>query len=78
MIQPGKWYRRGDGTAEEVGGPVPAHPGWVWTIQGNWYRASDGRYITCWKASADHEPLKIEQKPMDEPTWRDLGAEVTT
>jgi hypothetical protein len=38
-------------------------PDRVWTIGGNHYRASDGRYI-------------FVDAPMIEPTWRDLVAEV--
>lgn len=45
-LEIGKDYRDGWGVTSTVGGVVTMHPDWVWTIQGNWYRQSDGRKIS--------------------------------
>jgi len=45
MLEIGKKYTDGWGSIHEVGGVTKANPDWVWTIQGNWYRQSDGRRI---------------------------------
>lgn len=46
MIEIGKSYTDGWGKSHQVGGLTAVNPDWVWTVQGNWYRKSDGRYIS--------------------------------
>ena len=44
-LEVGKKYTDGWGVTQTIGGVVKDHPEWVWSIQGNWYRESDGRKI---------------------------------
>lgn len=44
-LETGKKYKDGWGAEQTVGGVTAVNPDWVWTIQGNWYRQSDGRYV---------------------------------
>lgn len=45
MLEIGKTYTDGWGVSHTVGGITKVNPDWVWTIQGNWYRKSDGRRV---------------------------------
>lgn len=67
-LEIGKRYRKGNGMVEEVAGITREYPDWVWTIQGNWYRQSDGRAISYGPMSG-HVPWAMA-------TSRDLIEEV--
>lgn len=60
----GKKYRDGWGTVFEIGGPTRDYPLWVWSIQGTWFRKSDGRKIQ-YDGKRGHYPI-------DRPTHWDL------
>jgi len=45
MLEIGKQYKDGWGVVQTIGGITKVNPDWVWTIQGEWYRQSDGRKI---------------------------------
>ncbi len=45
MLEIGKKYKDGWGAEQEVAGLTKVNPDWIWTIQGNWYRQSDGRCV---------------------------------
>ena len=45
MLVIGEKYKDGWGVESTVGGIVKNHPEWVWTVQGNWYRQFDGRWV---------------------------------
>lgn len=64
MLEIGKRYKTGWGKIEEVAGPTKSNPEWVWTLQGNWFRQSDGRAIR-YDQVRGHEPV-------DHPSNRDL------
>ena len=83
-LEIGKRYRTPRGIIEEIGGFTRKYKEWVWTIQGNWYRQSDGRYITYRKLQGDcmNAERKLEEmwihEPADEPTGLDLIKEVSS
>lgn len=72
----GHRYRNGRGGVEEVGGLTKHDGAWVWTIQGNWYRKSDGRFIVSYGIRARDQQLGIEHKPNETATVLDLIEEV--
>lgn len=45
MLQDGMKYKDGFGVEHTVMGTTKNNPDWVWTVQGCWYRRSDGRRI---------------------------------
>lgn len=64
MLEIGKTYVDGWGAERRVMGPTRVSPDWVWTLQGDWYRQSDGRkigYVLMDKTKPDgprrHEPM---------------------
>jgi len=78
QLEIGKRYRTPLGIIEEIGGFTRKYKEWVWTIQGNWYRQSDGRYITYRKLQGDS---KLEEmwihEPVEQPSDLDLIEEVS-
>lgn len=63
-LEIGKAYRDGWGTVFTIGGLTKDYPEWVWSIQGVWFRKSDGRKINYSKERGHY--------PMDKPTCWDL------
>lgn len=41
----GKTYARPDGTRETIGGTCKDYPAWVWSIAGNWYERTTGKFV---------------------------------
>jgi hypothetical protein len=67
-----KTYRKRNGSQPEtVAGPTRETPSWVWTIQGNWYRQSDGRFIRYLRQANG----EWEHVAMEEPSEWDLLVE---
>lgn len=44
-LEIGKTYESRDGRIATIGGVTHEHPEWVWSVQGNWYERTTGRYI---------------------------------
>lgn len=67
-VEIGEEYLDGWGSRFRVMGLTADNKKWVWTLQGNWYRQSDGRKITCYEQAGN--------VPMEKPTLFDLVAVV--
>ena len=64
-LEDGKTYKRVDGSKHTVGGATKDHPEFVYTIQGDWYERSTGRYITYRRTTGEYAPISSEH-------WRNL------
>jgi hypothetical protein len=45
-IEAGKKYRSAGGAVVTIGGPTTNHPGWFWSIGGDWYDI-EGKFLFC-------------------------------
>jgi hypothetical protein len=54
MLEIGKSYRDGWGSIFVISGLITDYPEWVWSIQGAWFRKSDGRYINFSRLKNSH------------------------
>lgn len=68
----GKKYEDGWGVVQEIGGVVRENPEWVWTIQGNWFRQSDGRKIGYVLIDVDRPDGSRRHMPAAKPSNWDL------
>jgi hypothetical protein len=66
-LKDGAAYRRGDSTLVTIGGPTKDYPELVWSIGGDWYERTTGRYAYT-KSNGGYELLSFH-------TWRDLTEE---
>ncbi len=75
-LKDGKWYKTGRGTLQKVMGPARDHPEFVYTLQGDWFRRSDGRYITYIKDYDEkNRCIGGHHQPTTVPTGLDLVEE---
>ena len=72
MLEIGKKYKDGWGIVQTIGGPTKVNPEWVWTIQGEWYRQSDGRKITYLLVDASKPGGARRHAPAKAATYWDL------
>jgi hypothetical protein len=70
-LEEGRTYMSGFGRRCTIMGPVKNHPDWVWSLNGFWYRRSDGRQITTTRAAGGIPA------PCPRATFHDLVIDIT-
>lgn len=72
MIVIGKQYTDGWGMAHLIAGETEISRDWVYSVQGTWFRKSDGRYIAFPLIDKSRPGLGRRHVPADRPTKWDL------
>jgi hypothetical protein len=70
-LEEGRTYMTGFGSRRTIMGAVKGQPDWVYSLDGFWYRRSDGRHITT-SLTAGVIPL-----PCPNATFHDLVTDIT-
>lgn len=72
MLVDGQQYKDGWGVTQTVGGTTQVNPDWVWTVQGNWYRRSDGRFVRYVPVNPNRRDGHYRHVAADKPSNWDL------
>lgn len=72
IVETGKQYTDGWGMTHVIGGETSINRDWVWSVQGTWFRKSDGRYIAFQLINESRPDGGRRHVPADRPSKWDL------
>jgi hypothetical protein len=76
-IEIGKAYKDGWGARHTIGGTTTVNPDWVYSLQGAWFRQSDGRFIAFALVDSTKPDGSRRHVASEKATYWDLKVDVS-